>query len=217
MNDNLDSAIRSGLTALGEAAGPPPVLDDLLAPVPRSPGQGTERSRLLLAAAAIVLVVAAGAVAIGLNGPSSSQTVTMNDRGAGIEAPSASQGEVDEALVAKLKERQAAAVENCGQDTGAVPPTTAVQKTDRILVGGGANCEYGQVDAQALDSGEADVRPLPVYPPDGGDEIIGYWASGVGWLTVEDVKDPGFDLAAHQRAGAEALGITSGSSQDPPG
>ncbi len=216
MTDDLDSRLRDGFHALADEAGAAPRLDDILTPAP-GPTQRRTRGPWALAAAGIVLALAtAGGLAALRNHPADTTDVATG-RGAGTEVPAQKDNSVDAALVKKLQERQAAAVKNCSQDKLPAPPTTAENKTDQVLVGGGANCEYGRVDAALLNSREAEVRPLPVYPPGDGTTVIGYWAAGVGWLTVEDVKDPDFDLGAYQRAGAVVLGVSSGSSQSAPG
>lgn len=74
-----------------------------------------------------------------------------------------------------------------------------VPKVDEPQLVLGPDCTIGQVagsDFFGDETGRQDFAPI--HPRGGGDEVIGYWVVGIGWVTPEAAEASGFDAARVQ-------------------
>jgi hypothetical protein len=187
------------LAALG------PVLDGLYeeaatgdapTPAPRDPGlrhrprhRSSQPRRRALAAAAIVLVIAAGAAIIATG---RSKETVQTDTTTTTAAPAT------DAQLQALVANRLDAMESCGP----VPTEADWPRPwpDGWKLVGSSDCDLGwlQVGVEA-------VQPVPVYADAKVGEPKAYWSTSTGWITLDEYRDPDFDVAAYRAAYQAAL------------
>lgn len=174
------------------------------------PADGDARSRprgvrLLAAAAATAAVVGAGALALGL--PEGDGTTHLGASSAPNEAevvipPSGTPAEALAYLIEKGIPGCEAMVAGGKGQPETPPPFRGMPDSGRIPLEG-FDCSVGYVDVSQVSKESRD--PIPVYSDPEGGSLVGYWIRTVGWLPIEIVESPTFDLDGWLSAAQERV------------
>lgn len=160
------------------------------------------RSRKPLAWAAVLLAVAALAGALAVwSGQDHDETIRT-----AVTTTTTTEVELDPAEVQAVADELRARADQAVADCAAADATTTTavdpppDPTEFQAVGIGPGCLKGWVRTEGTSGDEL----VPVYPAPDSAEVIGYWLVDVGWVTIDDAKDPAFDPAL-LRAAAEQV------------